>query len=640
MKYIQIIFLFCLLIMTSQGVLAWGSVRGNDVLNLESAIAPSHDYIDQRAYENLNNDAAFDGSGFPSFELISTNEGQYASSSGKVTGGSPDVTTAYSKHEYNPRTNKGGAPLEASMYYNSLKLNFDNQEKAAHDAAWLAHYVADMSCPYHVNGMPPEDISQYWTLDNRLVLPEKVVGYPLPITNEGMGRINYSLGKEQYQDPFYPIPNMAGVFPDDAPLRGRGWADYGFEVRVGPGNKPQPIKSNSKENWSYEYSNFMGLRNKNNDGKIDWFDPWYTDGTYSYIVKIPTPLGDIDTPIADLFGESLSEQSSTHSLWEWYAFWNYSRPEYSKVEYSPTFIEIQKRNGNGADINIEEFAKKIANNTRYNQTEILDESTSGQSNLPINSKLGQAYQEAISDVYTVWRASFSALRPTVSIEQSSEGKTDSRDVKINIENKANEAVKNVYITASTNSMVWSISPATYNAGEIPAGGKISLDKVFKLTGTTENSNSVLVNITVTGEYQGTPDSGFANKTITFEPPPMLKRSSIEDQSEIWDKPFGSPQYLLHATGHGTMSGPVEDDWYFLYPNAPRKGSDGRDYIDLPDGMGGTFTYSIDSSQGPFNTPREVCDAGGGWSSNQEFGEWRSNNYFKCSDMKKQQPVVV
>lgn len=101
----------------------------------------------------------------------------------------------------------------------------------------------------------------------------------------------------------------------------------------------------------------------------------------------------------------------------------------------------------------------------------------------------------------------------------------------------------------------------------------------------------------------------------------------------WDKPFGKPQYLLHATGHGTMNGPVKDDWHFLYPDVPRKRSDGQEVIDLPDGMGGTFTYSIDSSQGPFSTPREVCVAVGG-NSDTSFKEWGADNSFKCSDMSK------
>jgi hypothetical protein len=99
--------------------------------------------------------------------------------------------------------------------------------------------------------------------------------------------------------------------------------------------------------------------------------------------------------------------------------------------------------------------------------------------------------------------------------------------------------------------------------------------------------------------------------------------SVGDNS-IWDKPFSSPQYLLHATGHGTTNGPVKDDLWFLHSKQPKNG-----FIDLPDGMGGTFTYSIDQYQGPFNTPREVCTAA------SEKAKESSLGGFNCKDMAAQ-----
>jgi hypothetical protein len=102
---------------------------------------------------------------------------------------------------------------------------------------------------------------------------------------------------------------------------------------------------------------------------------------------------------------------------------------------------------------------------------------------------------------------------------------------------------------------------------------------------------------------------------------QLACSQPADDNSVWDKPFGSPQYLLHATGHGTMDGPRTDDWWFLNPNQPKNG-----FIELPDGEGGTFTYSIDQALGPFNTPREVCAAAGGKTKDNSIGG------FNCKDM--------
>jgi hypothetical protein len=95
----------------------------------------------------------------------------------------------------------------------------------------------------------------------------------------------------------------------------------------------------------------------------------------------------------------------------------------------------------------------------------------------------------------------------------------------------------------------------------------------------------------------------------------------------WDKPFGQPQYLNHATGHGTMDGPRDDDWYFLFPNAPTNGG-----LALPDGMGGTFGYSIDYSGGPYNTPSEVCAAVPSAAAEGTFSAWNSSASFNCKEV--------
>lgn len=107
-----------------------------------------------------------------------------------------------------------------------------------------------------------------------------------------------------------------------------------------------------------------------------------------------------------------------------------------------------------------------------------------------------------------------------------------------------------------------------------------------------------------------PRSRYAYIVTIFLLLPLISLPSVlaesADPSSKWDQPFGKPQYLLHATGHGTVNGPMKDDWWFLNENQPKSG-----FIELPDGMGGTFTYSIDQTMGPFNTPREVCAAAGG-----------------------------
>jgi len=91
-----------------------------------------------------------------------------------------------------------------------------------------------------------------------------------------------------------------------------------------------------------------------------------------------------------------------------------------------------------------------------------------------------------------------------------------------------------------------------------------------------------------------------------------------------DKPFASPQYLIHITGHGTYDGPVTDDAMWLFPAEP----DGQGYFKVPDGTGGTYTYSSDFHAGPFGTPREVCSGGGGRAAGS-LSAWDSNESFTC-----------
>jgi hypothetical protein len=123
--------------------------------------------------------------------------------------------------------------------------------------------------------------------------------------------------------------------------------------------------------------------------------------------------------------------------------------------------------------------------------------------------------------------------------------------------------------------------------------------------------------------------------LLFAPPagaqqPGSSSSSTSTSTTIakdpLDQPFRSPNYLLHATGHGTMNGPVKDDWWFLYPGKPND----KGFVELPDGEGGTFTYSIDQSSGPYSTGRPVCGAmAGKLKPGAAMGEWGGPVTFVC-----------
>jgi len=72
-------------------------------------------------------------------------------------GPGPDATTDYSWHYYNPRTGDGLAPAKVGDYFSVLadalgRGTKDPKTPPAKAAAYLAHFLADLSVPYHVNG--------------------------------------------------------------------------------------------------------------------------------------------------------------------------------------------------------------------------------------------------------------------------------------------------------------------------------------------------------------------------------------------------------------------------------------------------------------------------------------------------------
>jgi hypothetical protein len=71
----------------------------------------------------------------------------------------------------------------------------------------------------------------------------------------------------------------------------------------------------------------------------------------------------------------------------------------------------------------------------------------------------------------------------------------------------------------------------------------------------------------------------------------------------WDKPFSNPLNLIHITETATMHGPAKKDVYILDQRTPKDG-----VLLTADGSGGWFINKASINDGPFNTPREVCNA--------------------------------
>jgi hypothetical protein len=72
----------------------------------------------------------------------------------------------------------------------------------------------------------------------------------------------------------------------------------------------------------------------------------------------------------------------------------------------------------------------------------------------------------------------------------------------------------------------------------------------------------------------------------------------------WDKPFDRPQYLILIIRTNTQNGVLEDNLHILWPVPP----DAEGRLQTPDGSGGVYHHEAEKVGGPFDTPREACQA--------------------------------
>ena len=173
MKKNGLLFLILLLVVPTGKAHGWGAVY---------EWCMTHQEIDKQAYLLLQQDPAFKNSNFPSLPDILSYEGVRSVFNEKVfdmtgLGPGPDAMHAspYSWHYYNPLASKekGKAPVAVSVQFYFF-LSPENQERIK-GACWAAHFLADMSVPYHVVGIPREEAVHH-ALNRQDLLSENDTG--------------------------------------------------------------------------------------------------------------------------------------------------------------------------------------------------------------------------------------------------------------------------------------------------------------------------------------------------------------------------------------------------------------------------------------------------------------------------------
>ncbi len=195
----------------------WGAVQG---------YAETHQYILHMARHIAANDFYFMLHPFPSGDQLAGNDYVVPGLLNK-TGPGPDAdgATPYSWHYFNPRLNQGMAPQKVADYFVEMLGLRARKLDHAKQAAWAAHFLADMFVPYHVLGMYANR-AQDWR-------------------SQGNGFVSEDVSGPQYL--------------------------YSYST-------PPPVGWGGNGNFSNALTLFFRDFPVGNSEGVDWFDPWYFNG--------------------------------------------------------------------------------------------------------------------------------------------------------------------------------------------------------------------------------------------------------------------------------------------------------------------------------------------------------------------------
>ena len=273
-----------------------------------------------------------------------------------------------------------------------------------------------------------------------------------------------------------------------------------------------PFKGGN-HNFYTELSRYI---KKTDPAEADWFDAWYYNGNT----------------------DTMMVKTSSHVAWE-------AAPNYSPLAPATIVGEYQRRAGQGlpgyatnwknpapsfnnpwdAQANqVRQLAIASATETRKNLESYFDDPT------PALSKTVQA-------VYSMWRASFSGLRPVINYQPDG---PNIYKVTATITNSANAAVKSLQtrLTAQDCTLTDQVNKAI--KGSIPAGGSATTSAWKVKTG----DNICRLKVEVIGSYP-IPDLQYASAERTFFPTP-----APVEKPKPSPKPDSKPQRTTPSTVPG------------------------------------------------------------------------------------------
>ncbi|SJZ83503.1 Antitoxin component YwqK of the YwqJK toxin-antitoxin module [Trichlorobacter thiogenes] len=361
-------------------------------------LAPSqtHQHILKEAYRLLEAEPGFDPKAFPKLEAILAHEGVNWANIGftgqgtsgvdisLIDGPGPDAkgNSPFSMHYYNPAAQEGGAPQATASYYKYLAegMRTNKVEALPKSAAWSAHFLADMYCPYHVNGVSRSTIE-------RIASEQK---------NKHRG-----------------TTLDGAVFLSDT-VTGNDALSYAA-----------PLKSLTKD-FKNDVERFLSTTE-------DWFDPWYYNGTTAMLMS----------------------NTSSHIAWEG----TIQPGSYNLSGYNPAW-----KNGTP------DFVNPVMSQASQASQLAIDAATLTQSKLYYFFYVPEtAINQAIRSAYTLWRASFSAMK--IKIQTKKEG--DIELVTAKVTNLNTTPFDNVKIKLQSSGCELISKNQIQSLGTLPPKGELS-----------------------------------------------------------------------------------------------------------------------------------------------------------------------
>ncbi|MGA0599630.1 hypothetical protein ACO2Q3_02890 [Caulobacter sp. KR2-114] len=417
-----------LVLAPSTPALAWGSTTTGGVW---PAKFNTHACLDRMAYAFLEKDPAFQGAKFPALADILAHEGADVMQRGP----GPDAKGAsdYSLHWYNPRNQEGHAPQGVAANYLPLAYGQQGREKAA---AWAAHFLADAHVPYHINGEYAADLrAQVKTSPDHVVLSERVTG------DRGVFGRSY---------------NVAGVIGGSA----------------------------HSEDFTAEAHRF--LDSAGSDPKLDWFDPWFWNGST----------------------DTASYVSSSHVLWE-----GLRAPECPSNPVSQYSVYWTGNPQTQFGDPTAQLTAAVGAFTIAMATDVRDNAA-----VRLNSA-GVEEAMAAESIATLWRASFSALRTNALIKFDPTTLNDPRqtpvaDIRGKLGNVAPETARQVQMRLR----VVSGPCRVIDAREVQPYGDLPRSTVGFGAWKLQVAGACRLSVEAIGRYYNTPDLQLAWRNLTVSPP--------------------------------------------------------------------------------------------------------------------------